>query len=333
MDSGGSVAGLGLSTAAVWGAADFAGGLTTKRAAPAFVVAVAHGFGLLLLYIAAFSLHAASSGYSLYGFLAGIFCGVGLIALYAALARGAMGLSAAVSGVLTAVFPVVYSWFQEGHPTPRRLAGFAIAAIAIWLIAYTPDQKSSDQTSTANSGNVVNSEIVIPSKAEEPALFSPPEHQNPSPFSLSPFHFSPPPLALAVIAGLAFGAMLILMHLASSQGILGPLISMRIASASSAALAGLVFWLTSRHRSSVVHGFPKGKFFLLALVAGTLDTSGNLLYLIAAHSARLDVTAVLSSLYPAGTMLLAAWMLKERATRSQVTGMVLALAAVALIAA
>ena len=305
MDSGGSVAGLGLSTAGVWGAADFAGGLATKRAAPAFVVAVAHGFGLLLLYIAAFSLHAAGSGYSLYGFLAGIFCGVGLIALYAALARGAMGLSAAVSGVLTAVFPVVYSWFQEGHPTPRRLAGFAIAAVAIWLIAYTPDRKLPDQTSA---------EIVIPSEAEQPALFL-------------------PPLVLAVIAGLSFGAMLILMHLASSQGILGPLISMRIASASSGALAGLLLWLSNRRRSSAGHGFPKGKFFLLALLAGTLDTSGNLLYLIAAHSARLDVTAVLASLYPAGTMLLAAWLLKERATRTQVAGMALALAAVALIAA
>lgn len=300
MDSGGSVAGLGLSTAAVWGAADFAGGLTTKRAAPAFVVAVAHGFGLLLLYIAAFALHAAGSGYSLYGFLAGIFCGVGLIALYAALARGAMGLSAAVSGVLTAIFPVVYSWFQEGHPTPRRLIGFAIAAVAIWLIAYTPDRKSLETTTPGNASAL-----------------------RPPPYTLS----------LAVLAGLSFGAMLILMHLAAGQGILGPLISMRIASASSGALAGLVFWFSTRGRRAAGLGFPKGKFFLLALVAGTLDTSGNLLYLIAAHSARLDVTAVIASLYPAGTMLLAAWLLKERATRTQVVGMALALAAVALIAA
>ena len=72
---------------------------------------------------------------------------------------------------------------------------------------------------------------------------------------------------------------------------------------------------------------------MLALVAGTLDTSGNLLYLIASQAGRLDVSAVLASLYPAGTMLLAAWLLRERATRSQIAGMVLALAAVALIAA
>jgi drug/metabolite transporter (DMT)-like permease len=48
---------------------------------------------------------------------------------------------------------------------------------------------------------------------------------------------------------------------------------------------------------------------------------------------RLDVAAVLSSLYPAGTILLAAWLLHERATRSQTIGMGLALLAVAMISA
>ncbi len=291
MTSGGSVAGLGLSAAATWGAADFAGGLATKQAAPAFVVAVAHGFSLVLLYAAAFSLHAANSGYNLYGFLSGIFCGVGLIALYAALSRGSMGLSAALSGVITAISPVVFSWFNEGHATPRRLVGFAVAAVAIWMVAYTPEHKSA-------SGAV-----------------------------------RPRGLGLAVIAGLCFGAMLIFMHLAAEAGILGPLISMRITSTSVGALAGIWYWLAHRGPKSSGSGFPTGKLFLLALVAGVLDTSGNLLYLIASQAGRLDVSAVLASLYPAGTMLLAAWLLRERATRSQIAGMVLALAAVALIAA
>ncbi|HET8638078.1 MAG TPA: EamA family transporter [Acidobacteriaceae bacterium] len=290
MASGGSVAGLGLSAAATWGAADFAGGLATKKAAPAFVVAVAHGFSLVLLCAAAFSLHAAGSGYNLYGFLSGIFCGVGLIALYAALSRGSMGLSAALSGVITAISPVVFSWFNEGHATPRRLVGFAVAAVAIWMVAYTPGQNSASGA-------------------------------------------RPRGLGLAVVAGLCFGAMLIFMHLAAAEGILGPLISMRITSTSVGALAGIWYWLAHGKEGSSGSGFPTGKVFVLALVAGTLDTSGNLLYLFASQAGRLDVSAVLASLYPAGTMLLAAWLLRERATRSQIAGMALALAAVALIAA
>lgn len=288
MGSGGSVAGLSLSAAAVWGSGDFAGGLATRSAAPAFVVAVAHGFSVLLLFAVAFAVH-STGGYSLDGFLSGICCGIGLVALYAALSRGSMGLSAAISGVLAAIVPVIFSWFYEGHTTPRRLIGFAVAALAIWLVAYAPEQQATSQPGSRGLG-------------------------------------------LAGIAGLAFGAMLILMHLASAQAILGPLIALHIASTSVGLVAGIVYWLTRRKLGFRAPGFPVGKFLALALLAGALDTTGNLLYLIATRIGRLDVTAVLASLYPAGTMLLAAWLLKERARRSQVAGMVLALAAVVLIA-
>ena len=288
MPGGGSVAAFGLGTAAIWGAADFSGGLAARRAAPAFVVAAAHGFSLILLLGAALFLHTASTIFNLYGLLSGIGCGAGLIALYSALSRGSMGLSAAVSGVLTAVVPVLYSWLNEGHASPRKLTGFAVAALAIWLVAYTPEQKSDSQP-------------------------------------------RPHGLGLAVCAGLCFGAMLILMHIAASQGVFAALTAMRISSTSVAALSGLALWIPQHRKAPAGSAFPKNKVLLLALFAGVLDTTGNLLYLFASLAGRLDVAAVLSSLYPAGTMLLAAWLLKERATRTQVVGMALALASVALI--
>jgi drug/metabolite transporter (DMT)-like permease len=133
------------------------------------------------------------------------------------------------------------------------------------------------------------------------------------------------------MAGLCFGAMLILMHIAAADGVLRALIDMRIASALAASVSGLLLWSAQRRKGPARAGFPAGKLLLLAMLAGVLDTSGNLLYLLASLAGRLDVAAVLSSLYPAGTMLLAAWLLKERATRSQTAGMALALAAVALI--
>lgn len=288
MPNGGSVAAFGLGTAAIWGAADFSGGLAAKRAAPTFVVAVAHGFSLILLLAATGFLNTASSPLGLYGLLSGVCCGAGLIALYSALSRGSMGLSAAVSGVLAAIVPVIYSWFREGHASPRKLTGFAVAALAIWLVAYTPEQKSASEA-------------------------------------------RPRGLGLAVCAGLCFGAMLALMHLAASHGVFAALIAMRISSTSVAALSGLAIWVTQGRKDSAAPVFPKGKLLLLAMLAGVLDTMGNLLYLFASLAGRLDVAAVLSSLYPAGTMLLAAWLLKERATSSQAAGMALALAAVVLI--
>ena len=68
-----------------------------------------------------------------------------------------------------------------------------------------------------------------------------------------------------------------------------------------------------------------------AMGAVVLDTSGNLLFIMATRAGRLDVAAVLASLYPASTILLAAWTLHERPTRRQGLGMVVAAAAVVMI--
>ena len=79
---------------------------------------------------------------------------------------------------------------------------------------------------------------------------------------------------------------------------------------------------------------PKGRwqgFWLTGIAAGTLDTIGNLFYLRATQVGRLDVAALVCSLYPAGTILLAAVVLRERPSRRQMAGIALALAAVALL--
>jgi drug/metabolite transporter (DMT)-like permease len=68
-------------------------------------------------------------------------------------------------------------------------------------------------------------------------------------------------------------------------------------------------------------------------MTGVFDASGNSFYILATRLGRLDIAAVLSSLYPASTILLAALLLKERTTRSQTLGMALALVAVVLISA
>lgn len=301
MAQAGSQAALGLTAAAAWGGGDFAGGIAAKGAAPTIVVAVAHGFSLLLLVAAAELLHCSYAGHEVFGLCSGLLCGGGLIALYSALARGSMGLTAAVSGVLTAMVPVLYSlvceaWFAEGHPSALRLTGFAVAAAAIWLVAYVPTERAASQSAGSRAAGV--------------------DVRN---------------VGLATAAGLSFGGMLILMHRAASYGVLPALIEMRLMSMSIAAIAGILVWLAKRGGNAISRAFPAGKVLTLAIVAGVLDTTGNLLYLFAARVGRLDVTAVLSSLYPAFTMLLAAGLLKERTTKSQAAGMLLAIAAILLI--
>jgi drug/metabolite transporter (DMT)-like permease len=68
-----------------------------------------------------------------------------------------------------------------------------------------------------------------------------------------------------------------------------------------------------------------------SLGTAVMDTSGNLLYIAATRAGRLDVASVLASLYPATTILLAAWTLNESPTRRQGFGMAVAVVAVVLI--
>ena len=80
-------------------------------------------------------------------------------------------------------------------------------------------------------------------------------------------------------------------------------------------------------------GFLKKSLFPLVLLAGALDVAGNAFFVLAAHAGRLDVAAILSSLYPAVTVLLASIILRERVTRLQAVGIIFALVAIPLISA
>ena len=69
----------------------------------------------------------------------------------------------------------------------------------------------------------------------------------------------------------------------------------------------------------------------MALTAAVLDVGANVATLLALQSLMLSLAGVLMSLYPAATVVLAIVVLRERVTRWQVLGMVMALVAVAMI--
>lgn len=128
-------------------------------------------------------------------------------------------------------------------------------------------------------------------------------------------------VGLAIVAGIGFGGFLLLMKLAGG-GVFWPLASAR--AASSLLMLAIVLLSGSARQS----GMGALRYIL---IAGILDSAANALYVAAAQRGRLDTAAVLSSLYPAGTVILARLVLKERWSGMQAFGMVVALLAVVLI--
>ena len=293
---------LSLLSAAIWGASDFLGGIAARRMAASAVVMLSHLLSLCMLVALALATAAPlpHGAAAVCAFTAGVAGGLGVIVLYKALALGGMGLTAAVSGVVTAALPVAWGLITEGLPKVAQVCGFLVAVVAIWLIAAAPSAENLPRTKSARQG-----------------------------------------ILLGAVAGICFGALLILLKLAARGGVLWPLAYARM---TSAALAIAVTLYGSRRAGAATKTKPDAGattavrwlgWATLALVAttGMLDASGNSLYTLATRLGRLDIAAVLGSLYPASTILLAAVLLKERTSRRQTAGMALALAAVVLISA
>jgi drug/metabolite transporter (DMT)-like permease len=139
----------------------------------------------------------------------------------------------------------------------------------------------------------------------------------------SPHRFTAKIAWLTVGSGLAFGLNFVLISQAPVEAHLWPLVFARI----SATTLVVVIALFTRNLS-----VPTGVPLRLALTAGVLDTIANVAMLLALQASLLSLASVLMSLYPAATVMLAMVVLKERVTRWQAVGMVLALLAVGMIA-
>jgi drug/metabolite transporter (DMT)-like permease len=131
---------------------------------------------------------------------------------------------------------------------------------------------------------------------------------------VTPHHFTTKVAWLTVGAGVAFGLNFVLIAQAPPEANLWPLVFSRLAASGNLAA-------------------PSGTPLRLAYLAALLDVGANITMLLALHASLLSLAGVLMSLYPAATVLLAILVLRERVTRWQALGMVLAMAAVAMIAA
>ncbi len=284
---------LALLAAVSWGGGDFSGGMGVKAAGGSTrgalrVVISGHAMSLLVLACVLMArggvvLHGAPV---FWGLGCGVVAGLSLSAFYIALARGAMGVSAAISGLLAAAIPAAVGMVLEGRPSALRLVGFALAAAAIWLVA-------------------------APSAGAEPE--------------------SREVMGLALLGGVGFGLYFAGLKFANPLGVFEPMALARCGSLVTCAVLLGALSLGRREDATQGNVWLPSNGWLWALGVAVLDTGGNLLYIAATRAGRLDVAAVLASLYPASTILLAAGVLHERPGRRQLAGMALAVGAVVLV--
>jgi drug/metabolite transporter (DMT)-like permease len=267
-----------LTAVGVWGTSDFLGGIGARRANAFLFTAIVHVSGMIVVGAIALLTHTPFPGLAslLWSLLAGATGGLALVFFYRALSRGNMGLIAPVAAVLSAAIPTIVTAFGEGFPGTRKVTGFVLAGIGVWLISRTE----------GDTGR-------------------------------------PEGLGVAVLAGIGFAGFYLCTHKAGNASALW----IATCSRSASFLVTGAIVLFGRHLSRVA-----APVLALALTAGILDIGGSIAFVRAAQIGRLDAAVVLSSLYPAVTVLLARVFLHEHFSRTRTLGMVAALAAVPMIA-
>src|SRR3954470_8539249 len=128
---------LALGSALFYGAADFAGGLSTRQAGTIPVVALSQlsGLALLLLILPLLPPATASRADLLWGAVAGLTGGIGVSLLYRALAIGTMAVVAPTTAVCAVAIPVVVSVFLGERPVPLAVGGIVLGMISIVLVS------------------------------------------------------------------------------------------------------------------------------------------------------------------------------------------------------
>lgn len=316
-------AALALLSAFAYGAADFLGGLAARRLRAIVVTATAAASGLVLLALLFPVLGGSWVAADVWwGALSGVTGAIAIGLLYACLALGPMSVLSPVTAVVSAVAPIVWGLFVSGE----RLSlvgylGLPVALVAIVLVAFLPGEKVSRPSGRG--------------------------------------------LAMAVGSGLAIGAFFILIDQTSAESGIVPLLMNRAVNALiTGSIVGLLVISAMRRGErgttaltaddSPVAASPSGHADLethtvtvvaetrsatlragwtLGIACGVVDAVANIVLLLALRSdGDLAIVSALTALYPAGTVLLAAIVLRERIASVQWAGLALALVAGAMLA-
>lgn len=276
---------LSLAAALFYGAADFCGGLASRRASTLAVVVWSQAIGLVVLVPAVVLIPGVARPSDLgWGLTCGVAGGFAVALLYRALAVGTMGVVSPITAVLAAAIPVAFAVARGERPAPLALIGIACALLAVALVSAAPPPAGD-------------------ARAVRTSRF-------------------PPGIPEALGAGVAFGFFFIALAQTHADAGLYPLLATRIVSLALLSAGGLAL----RQPLRIAPGARR-----TVVAAGALDMAANILYVLAAHAGSLSIAAVVTSLYPAGTVALAAVVLRERLVPVQWLGVAVALSGVLLI--
>lgn len=285
---------LAVCASALFGVADFLGGSSARRIQPTISSFASQVAGLVVLTTAAFVTGGLLLGPDLaLGALGGAIGAVSIWLFYRGLSLGAMSVVAPVSAVTSAVVPILVGVAIGESPAPVSWLGVALALPAVVLIS---------REGTAGAEN----------RQDEPIE----ERATPSSNRAG--------VTAGLLAGAGFGAFVTLLTRTSSESGIWPLVSAR-------AVASLLT-LGAMAATGLIWKISRGRGLNLALGAGVLDATSNVLILEAGRRGLLVLVGVIGSLYPATTVLLARVVLAEKLQRHQVLGLALAVVAIVLVA-
>lgn len=284
---------LGLGGALAYGAADFLGGVAARRVSPLVVTAGVAVVGLVFILAGTLVVHGVWSREAwFWGTISGITGAAAIGLLYACLAMGPMSILSPLTAFLSALLPVSWGLGTGGATSAWLYPALGLAMVAVILVGIVPDQR-----------------------AIRPTLKS---------------------LAMAVASGLLIGMFYVLIDQTPAESGLTPLVANRLSQTVILFLIIGLFILRqrgNRSRPSLFGQVGSLRGVIPVVVAsGVLDASANIAVIIGLRVGDLAVVSVLTALYPAGTILLAAVLLRERVTGVQLTGLGLALVASAMLA-
>ena len=286
---------LALASAIGYGASDFAAGLASRRAGIIQVTLLASAVSALVV-IAALPFaasHRPAAAALAWGAVAGLGGTTGALALYLGFRQAAFSVAGPISAVGAAGFSVLAGLLLGERPTALALIGIVLALPAI--VAVSASAASAEPASGASAESPSEDASGRPARG----------------------------VVAGLVAGACFALLFIGLNRAGSGSGLWPVAATQVTELT-VALAVAVATRNVR--------LPGARARLLALITGAAGAAGTILFFFASHEGFLAVTAVLTSLYPAVTIVLARTMLGERLTVLRLAGLTLAAACVALIA-